>query len=192
MNTKMTSSMGAKPPERDASSSSAGAETEEHEPSFARNLGIFFLFVFVIVPVIVLAVAFIFGLILAEVEGWGIIDGFYYITSMLCGLPNPLTDVEPESTGGKIVDIIIAIWALALAGTVIGVVGGMSIIGNLIESAEKFGQKKIKGDDAADEGEKKFEDLKSGSETAALANRVAALESAVQKQTALLEKLLAK
>jgi hypothetical protein len=168
------------------------ADEAHEEPSFRRNLAIFFTFVFIIVPIIVLAVSFFFGLILAEVEGWSISDGFYYITSMLCGLPNPLTDVEPESTGGKIVDIIIAIWALALAGTVIGVVGGMSVIGNLIESAEKFGQKKNKGDDAADEGEKKFEDLKSGSETAALANRVAALESAVQKQTALLEKLLAK
>ena len=191
MNTKVTSSMGAKPPERDASSSSAGAETEEHEPSFARNLGIFFLFVFVVVPVIVLAVAFIFGLILAEVEGWSIIDGFYYITSMLCGLPNPLTDVEPESTSGKIVDIVIAIWALALAGTIIGVVGGMSIIGNLIESAEKFGQRR-KGKVADGDGGKTFEDLTSGSETAALANRVAALEVAARRQNALLEKLLAK
>ena len=187
----MTSSMGAQPPERDVSSSSAGAETEEHEPSFARNLGIFFLFVFVIVPIIVLAVAFIFGLILAEVEGWGIIDGFYYITSMLCGLPNPLTDVEPDTTGGKIVDIVIAIWALALAGTIIGVVGGMSIIGNLIESAEKFGQRR-KGKVADGDGGKTFEDLTSGSETAALANRVAALEAAARRQNALLEKLLAK
>ena len=152
----MTRAMGAQPPERDASSSSAGAETEEHEPSFVRNLGIFFLFVFVVVPVIVLAVAFIFGLILAEVEGWDIVDGFYYITSMLCGLPNPLTDVEPDTTEGKIVDIVIAIWALA-AGTIIGVAGGMSIIGNLIESAEKFAQRKTKK--VADgDGDKPFEE----------------------------------
>lgn len=163
----------------------------EHEPSFWRNLGIFLFFVFIVVPVIVLAISFIFGLILAEVEGWDIVDGFYYITSMLCGLPNPLTDVEPDTTEGKIVDIIIAIWALALAGTIIGIVGGMSVIGNLIESAEKFAQRKTKK--VADEGdEKPFESLTSGSETAALANRVAALEAAARRQNSLLEKLLAK
>ena len=52
-------------------------------------------------------------------EGWHIKDGFYYITSMLCGLPNPLTDVSPETDGGKIVDIVIAIWQ-----------GGYSLIQN--------------------------------------------------------------
>jgi hypothetical protein len=45
-----------------------------------------------------------------QAEGWHIMDGFYYITSMLCSLPNPLTDVSPETDEGKIVDIIIAIW----------------------------------------------------------------------------------
>jgi len=161
-----------------------------HEPSFWRNLGIFLFFVFIVVPVIVLAISFIFGLILAEVEGWDIIDGFYYITSMLCGLPNPLTDVEPDTTEGKIVDIIIAIWALALAGTIIGIVGGMSVISQLVESAEKAVQKLKKATGGADE--ETFEKLDSGSETAALANRVAALEAAVRKQHAMLEKILAK
>ena len=154
----------------------------EHEPSFWRNLGIFLFFVFIVVPVIVL--------ILAEVEGWDIVDGFYYITSMLCGLPNPLTDVEPDTTEGKIVDIIIAIWALALAGTIIGIVGGMSVISQLVESAEKAVQKFKKATGGADE--ETFEKLDSGSETAALANRVAALEAAVRKQHAMLEKILAK
>ena len=116
MNTSMTRAMGAQPPERDVSSSSAGAETEEDEPSFVRNLGIFFLFVFLIVPVIVLAVAALFGLLLAELEGWSFPDGFYYIISMLCGLPNPLTDVDPDTTEGRIIDIVIAIWALGARG----------------------------------------------------------------------------
>jgi len=41
--------------------------------------------VFVLVPVVILAISFLFGLILAEVEGWPITEGFYYVTSMLCG-----------------------------------------------------------------------------------------------------------
>ena len=43
-------------------------------------------------------------------EGWHIIDGFYYVISMLCGLPNPLTDVNPDTDLGKFVDIVIALW----------------------------------------------------------------------------------
>ena len=115
-------------------------------------------------------------------------DGFYYVTSMLCGLPAPLTDVEPDSTEGKIMDIIIAIWALAVAGTVIGVVGGMSFVNVFIETAEGAFAKKKKKVDPDDE---QFEEMTSGSETAALGNRVAALELAMRKQNDVLQKILA-
>ena len=37
-------------------------------------------------------------------------DGFYYIISMLCSLPKPLTEVTPDTDEGKIIDIVIAIW----------------------------------------------------------------------------------
>ena len=107
---------------------------------------------------------------------------------MLCGLPAPLTDVEPDSTEGKIMDIIIAIWALAVAGTVIGVVAGMSFITQLIESAEKAFSKKKK---AGDDDDESFEELTSGSETAELGNRVASLELAMRKQNDVLQKILA-
>jgi hypothetical protein len=155
--------------------------------SFWRQLFAFLVFVIIVVPVLVLIVSLFFGLILAEVEGWSIIDGFYYVTSMLCGLPEPLTDVEPDSTEGKIMDIIIAIWALAVAGTVIGVVGGMSFINVFIETAESaFAKKKqVQPDD------EQFQEMTSGSETAELGNRVAALELAMRKQNDVLQKILA-
>eukprot|EP00227_Mantoniella_beaufortii_P014699 CAMPEP_0197582352 /NCGR_PEP_ID=MMETSP1326-20131121/5588_1 /TAXON_ID=1155430 /ORGANISM="Genus nov. species nov., Strain RCC2288" /LENGTH=186 /DNA_ID=CAMNT_0043146415 /DNA_START=72 /DNA_END=629 /DNA_ORIENTATION=- len=108
---------------------------------FISNVMVFFGFVFIAVPIIVLALSFLFGLMLAEAEGWPIKEGFYYVTSMLCGLPNPLTDFSPETDRGKIVDIVIAIWSLALAGTIIGVVGGMTVISELIASAEGLGKK---------------------------------------------------
>jgi len=145
--------------------------------------------VIVVVPVLVITVSFFFGLILAEVEGWKVMDGFYYVTSMLCGLPAPLTDAEPDSTEGKILDIIIAIWSLAVAGTVIGVVGGMSFINVFIETAEaSFASKKKNSASSDDE---QFEKMDSGSETAALGNRVAALELAMRKQNDVLQKILA-
>lgn len=158
--------------------------------SFWRQLFAFLVFVIIVVPVLVLIVSLFFGLILAEVEGWPIMDGFYYVTSMLCGLPAPLTDVEPDSTEGKIMDIIIAIWALAVAGTVIGVVGGMSFINVFIETAENaFAKKKKKVKVHPDD--EQFQEMTSGSETAELGNRVAALELAMRKQNDVLQKILA-
>ena len=171
----------------------APAETpkpsDDESTSLLRQFGSFIFFVLVVVPVLVIAVSFFFGLILAEVEGWKVMDGFYYVTSMLCGLPAPLTDAEPDSTEGKILDIIIAIWSLAVAGTVIGVVGGMSFINVFIETAEaSFASKKKNSVSSDDE---QFEKMDSGSETAALGNRVAALELAMRKQNDVLQKILA-
>merc|ERR1712216_56594 len=170
----------------------APAETpkpsDDESMSLLRQFASFMFFVIVVVPVLVIAVSFFFGLILAEVEGWKVMDGFYYVTSMLCGLPAPLTDAEPDSTEGKILDIIIAIWALAVAGTVIGVVGGMSFINVFIETAEaSFASKK----NSVSSDDEQFEKMDSGSETAALGNRVAALELAMRKQNDVLQKILA-
>lgn len=106
---------------------------------------------------------------------------------MLCGLPTPLTDVQPDTTGGKIMDIIIAIWALAVAGTIIGVVAGMSFITRLIDSAEAAFLRKRK----VDEDEATFELMDSGSETAALGNRIAALEKLARVQNETLAQILA-
>ena len=119
----------------------AGEDGEEKPVSLALNILTFLVFIFIVIPIVIILVAVIFGFILAEVEGWNIKDGFYYIISMLCGLPNALTDVTPDSDEGKIVDIIIALWALSLAGTIIGIVGGMSVINTLVESAEALGEK---------------------------------------------------
>jgi len=107
---------------------------------------------------------------------------------MLCGLPQPLTDVQPEDTRGKILDIIIAIWALAVAGTIIGIVGGMSFIGTFIETAENAfskNKKKVSLD------EERFEAMTSGSETAVLCNKVSALEVSMRELHDVLNEVLA-
>ena len=120
---------------------SAGEDGEEKPVSHTLNVLTFLIFIFIIIPIVIILVAVLFGFILAEVEGWKIKDGFFYIISMLCGLPNPLTDVSPDTDEGKIVDIIIALWALSLAGTIIGIVGAMSVINTLVESAEALGER---------------------------------------------------
>ena len=163
------------------------APAKKKGSEFWRQLFAFLIFVIIVVPVLVIVLSLFFGLILAEVEGWPIVDGFYYVTSMLCGLPEPLTDVQPDSTEGKIMDIIIAIWSLAVAGTVIGVVGGMSFINVFIETAESAFQKKPKKSDDEEESEEPDAE----EETKELGKRVSALEHAMRKKDDALKKILA-
>ena len=34
------------------------------------------------------------------------------------GLANPLTDVAPDSTSGEIIDLVVSVWSISVAGTV--------------------------------------------------------------------------
>jgi len=83
-----------------------------------------------------MALACIFGGILAAAEGWSFYDGFLYVVSNMTQLANPLTEVMPESVPGQIFDIIVALWSLAVAGTVIGVVASLSVVGTFVAAAE--------------------------------------------------------
>ena len=70
-------------------------EKRETTAALLYDLTIFSKVVFIITPVIVVAFALPLGFLLAELEGWDDIDGFYYLMSVLCGLPNGLTDESP-------------------------------------------------------------------------------------------------
>jgi len=112
------------------------AESKCCQPS---ETTMFVLTVIFILPIGVICLSFIFGGLLAAVEGWNIMDGFYYSVSALCGLPEALTDVSPDSTSGKFADIVIAVWSLSVAGTFIGLIAGMGLVGKLTDFIEKAG-----------------------------------------------------
>ncbi len=59
-------------------------------------------------------------------------DGFYYVVGNLCGLATPLTTVNPDTTHGRFIDIVIAVWSLSIAAAFIGVVSGMAFLGTLV------------------------------------------------------------
>ena len=183
------------------------------------------------VPVVVIIFAGILGTILAELEGWPDLQGFYYLISMLCGLPNPITDdpsLSPTSTEGKFIDIVVALWSWALIGTVIGVVGGLTVVTQLVESAEGFGERvakwgrrilgfesknqvtvvaptdeetgdEVHGMESTAAGGKKNRqpqhhsggDDNVAATVESMSSRIAALESAIIQQSAMLETLLA-
>merc|ERR1740130_741894 len=97
------------------------------EPALPIWLRVVLLIVFGI-PVIVCVLAWLFGSILAVCEGGSAYNGFLYVIGNLCGLATPLTNVSPDSTLGTIVDILVAIWSLSVAGTIIGLIGSFAVI----------------------------------------------------------------
>jgi len=61
-----------------------------------------------------------------------------YVLGNLVGLGNPLTDVGPE-TGhifAEVIDLLIAVWSLTLAGLVIGAIGSLAWVETLTRGAD--------------------------------------------------------
>jgi hypothetical protein len=98
----------------------------------------------VFIPCIIFALSSIFALILWTIEcdastsdtrQTGVCDWyqwFLYVCSNLVGLGNPLTNVSPQSGHvlSEMVDLLVAVWALSVFGTVVGVIGGLSAMRN--------------------------------------------------------------
>ena len=61
-------------------------------------------------------------------QGWSFRVGFEYLISAMCGLGNPLTEVSPDSTEGRMLAVLFASWQRAIGGTIIGLTGGIPIL----------------------------------------------------------------
>lgn len=109
-------------------------DEEKGEPSLLRDFMSFALFAFVLVPLVVVPFSLLFGGILAAIEGWSFLDGFYSVISNVLGLPNPLVDSTPNDDFGRLVDIVVSLWSIGITGTVIAMVGGMTLVTRLVES----------------------------------------------------------
>ncbi len=48
--------------------------------------------------------------------------------SNFCGLSSPLTSVSPVTTGGKIVDVYISFFGIALESLIIGIAGSLTVV----------------------------------------------------------------
>ena len=92
--------------------------------------------VFIIFPLLVGLVCLFFGAFLSWAEGWGIGDGFYYVISNLCGLANPLTNASPTTSGGKALDVYVALASISVFAAVITMVGYFSMWNTLMRRFE--------------------------------------------------------
>jgi len=93
--------------------------------------------VLVIIPVVIfIVVVFGFGGLMAAIEGWTFSDGAKYIGQTITGLGNPLTDIDPDTTGGIIVANLMCIWAIGISGIVIGTFGSGSMFNAFVDWLE--------------------------------------------------------
>jgi hypothetical protein len=69
-----------------------------------------------------------------------------YIMGNLVGLATPLTNVAPVSghAVSEIIDLLICVWSLALAGVVIGSIAQLTFVALGVESVDKSVQKKLR------------------------------------------------
>jgi len=58
------------------------------------------------------------------------------IAGNICGLGTPLTSESPTSTFGKLLDVLIAVWSMSVAGIVIGLVGSFSYTDEVVAYIE--------------------------------------------------------
>ena len=106
----------------------------EDDPSLASDLAAFGVFAFCVVPLIVVPLSFVFGAMLAAVEGWALMDGFYSVISNVLSMPNPLVTNTPSDEVGKVLDIVVSLWSIGVTGTVIAMVGSMSLVNRCVDS----------------------------------------------------------
>jgi len=113
----------------------AGKEISSHihKMTIVRRPAAMAYLLFVCVPTVILFVCFTLGALLAVIEDWGVLVGAEYVLTNVLGLSTPLTKVSPDSSIGKIADVVISLWAMLLATTAMGLAAGMSMVGSIID-----------------------------------------------------------
>jgi hypothetical protein len=99
---------------------------------------------FGIVPLAVISFAALLSMFLWAVEchkdnnrcDW--YQWFLYVMGNLIGLANPLTNISPSNGGlSQIIDLLVSVWALSVAGTAIGIVSALVAVTTTASSIEK-------------------------------------------------------
>jgi len=97
-------------------------------PLFLRGPLTMGVMLIVVLPSVITALGMVFGCLMAAGEGWSMFLGTAYVLGNLLGLQEPLTNISPDSAAGKMLDIIISLYALISATTVMGMASSMCLI----------------------------------------------------------------
>jgi hypothetical protein len=112
----------------------AKSEKELYDEEILRHTSqtlSFLVFNFMIAPLCLFIICIILGGILAAVEGWSFLNGFYFIANDVTGTGPFFSDPGEISVFGEIMEIIISVIAVTCAGAVVGLSALMSLSSDL-------------------------------------------------------------
>jgi hypothetical protein len=78
---------------------------------YKSSIGSFLAFNFIVAPICLFTICIALGGLLALVEGWRLVDGFYFIACDVCGTISFFTPTRALTTFGEIMEIVISIIA---------------------------------------------------------------------------------
>eukprot|EP00927_Polykrikos_kofoidii_P069538 TRINITY_DN65057_c0_g1_i1.p1 TRINITY_DN65057_c0_g1~~TRINITY_DN65057_c0_g1_i1.p1 ORF type:complete len:300 (-),score=29.74 TRINITY_DN65057_c0_g1_i1:119-1018(-) len=93
---------------------------------FRYTISCFFV-VAVLMPTLVFTCGLLLGGVLAASEGWRFDDGYEYIVGNMVGI-GPMSSLTPNSTSGKIADIIISLFGFVLCNVMLGLAANLNLI----------------------------------------------------------------
>ena len=98
-----------------------GDEAEKEEALSKTYLALKFVWhIYFVCPFLLFLCSCGCGVILAAVEQWSLVNGIYYIISVICGLAQPLTNNSPVSALGMSFASASASWSLGISGIIVG------------------------------------------------------------------------
>jgi len=74
------------------------------------------------IPVALLLLTFVLALFVTHMEGWDLWTSYLFMTSILCGLGDPLTPVVPTTDKANFFILLCSILELSIGGAIIGIV----------------------------------------------------------------------
>jgi len=93
-----------------------------HEWNTTVRMTVSFLWTFIcMIPCSLFSVAGFFGCLMAWAEEWPADVGYYYVIANILGLFNPLTNANPTTTMGGMLDLVISVYALLMTQTIVGI-----------------------------------------------------------------------
>lgn len=99
------------------------------------GFAIFALFVicWVLIPITVFTLSVPLGAVMAVLEGWRFVDGFWWCVSVQCGGGMALTDATIQHTGGMWIASVAVAWSIGISIVSIGL-SGAPVVGPLMSA----------------------------------------------------------
>jgi len=93
-------------------------------------------FLLLVVPLVMFLTTWLIGCTIALVEGWPVMEGYYFMAASMASLANPVTSVEPETAFGAFFECLCLSIELCLGGCILGLVASHPVTTRLCDWLE--------------------------------------------------------